>query len=142
MNRRIHFTWSGNSYENSAGEDPKQYGREDRRDICYSITSYYLGKIKPRKILCCCCRFDVLLFLFVLCRYAHYKNNTANFLEYSLECNTTWQIWYNIVSNSLYIKEKIVMSCIVSIEKPQAERLRSLKTIDRSNDIWNNIVVR
>ena len=28
-------------------------------------------------------------FLFVLCRYAHYKNNTANFLEYSLECNTT-----------------------------------------------------
>ena len=30
-----------------------------------------LGKIKPRKISCCCCRFDVLLFLFVLCRHAH-----------------------------------------------------------------------
>lgn len=34
------------------------------------------------------------------------------------------------------------MSYAVSIEKPQAERPRSPKTTDRSNDIWDNIVVR
>ena len=59
----------------SAGEDPKQYGRKDRRDTCYStifvMVSCRLGKIKPRKISCCCCHFDVLLFLFVLCRHAN-----------------------------------------------------------------------
>ena len=62
-------------YQISAGEDPKQYGRKDRWDTCCStmfvMVSCRLGKIKPRKISCCCCRFDVLLFLFVLCRHAH-----------------------------------------------------------------------
>ena len=59
----------------SAGEDPKQYVRKDRRDIRYSTifvrVSCRLGKIMPRKVSCCCCGFDVLLFLFVLCRHAH-----------------------------------------------------------------------
>ena len=54
--------------EISAGEDPKQYGRKDRRDRCYStifvLVSCRLGKIKPRKISCCCCRFEMLLFFF------------------------------------------------------------------------------
>ena len=39
----------------SAGEDPKQYGRKDRRDTCYStmfvMVSCRLGKTKPRKII-------------------------------------------------------------------------------------------
>ena len=34
------------------------------------------------------------------------------------------------------------MSYAVSIEKPQSERPRHLKTTARNNDIWDNIVVR
>ena len=71
-------------------------------------------------------------------------SNTANILEHRVECNTTWQIWHNMVPNSYYyyIHDNHTMSYAVSIEKPQAERPRSPKTTDRSNDIWDNIVVR
>ena len=87
----------------SAGEDPKQYGRKDKRDTCYStmfvMVSCRLGKIKPRKISCCCCRFDVLLFLFVLCRHAH--------------CEVTRRIYQNTVQNAIPLDKYDITQCLI-----------------------------